>query len=388
MPARAEIFVSIPLIDQYTGAGRLYEVQTASGARYHIFIDTGSDVFYKKSVDGGLSWGQPISIFTGTVIAVSLWYDGWSGGAGGKIHIVYTETGGSDILYRSIDTASADALSTQTTVFAGSSAIAGGALTIWRERNGDLRVAGAIDAGTEDGAWSSTDVGATWGDTIADPSEGGTTDQYLGLPGWNADTADGMIIFWDASADELSVKRYDDSANSWAETSIAATMVDTTAANTFPHYAAAVDIVNSRNVVVAWSRVDFATAKLRCWTITDSAITEVTNVVSSSTDDQGLCAIAIDVYTGRWYVFYCGKTDGSESWNATINVYYKVSQDSGTTWGAETLLSLESRQVAWLSTTPLFSGDWSTAWQITAPRGEIHYSVSYPRSRARIQIGM
>lgn len=388
--AYAEVILPLGQDIMFTGGGTLYNVQTPAGVKYYVFIDLGLDVFYSKSTDGGFSWSEAISVFTGSVTAVSLWYDRWSGINAGLIHIAYTESGGNDILYRSIDTDSSDALGTQTTVFAGTSVAGGGALTIWRERNGDLRVAGAIDAGAEDGAWSSTDIGATWTDTIADPSEGATTDQYLGLPGWNADTADGMIIFWDASADEISVKRYDDSGNTWGETSIATTMVDTPAATTFPHMAAAVDIANSRNVLVAWSRVDFSTAKLRCWTINDTTITEVTNVVSSSTDDQGLCAIAIDTTTSYWYVFYGGKTDGSETWKTDVNIYYKISTDSGSTWGAEIKLSMAVRNLSWMVCCPRFpkTPDFGLTWRVEDPRPEIRHSAALISSEASYQMGV
>src|SRR3990167_4197311 len=259
----------------FTGAGISYVIETPAGNLYVVYIDNSVDVVFVKSTDGGRTWTAPTSVFVGTVQALAVWYDRWSNISAGKIHCAYTDSAIDDILYRSIDTENSDNLGTETTIFAGSTAIAGGALSITRARGGNLVVAGSIDAGTEDGAWESTDVGATWGSTIADPSEAETTDQYLLLPGWNADTQDVMLIFWDVSADELSVKRYDNSANSWAETSIATTMVDLSSTTGFPNVAAAVDLINSQNVVIAWTNTDTANADLRCWKITDTTITEM-----------------------------------------------------------------------------------------------------------------
>src|SRR3990172_2664385 len=323
----------------YAGAGTRYLVQTVARNLYCFYVDGQSDLGYKKSTDGGRTWSKETVIFVGSVQTVAVWYDRWSNIAAGLIHLAYTETASDAILYRNIDTENNDSLGTQTTVFAGSTAIAGGSLSITRARGGNLVVAGSINAGNEDGAWESTDAGATRGSTIADPSEGATQDQYLLLPGWNADTQDVMLIFWDASNDELSVKRYDDSGNSWAEASIATGMVDLVATSGFPNFAAAVDLANSQNVVVAWTNTDTANADLRCWKITDTTITEVTNVVLNGTDDQGLCAIMIDTVSGVWWVAYGGKSDGSETWGTLVGVYGKASADTGSTWGAETNLA-------------------------------------------------
>lgn len=345
--------ISVVATVSWSGAGINYLVETVTGDLYVFFVDSLlSDVFYRKSTDGGVGWSGPVRIRLGTNQALAIWYDRWSGISGDLIHITYTDSSSDSIFYRNLDTTD-DSLATETTVFAGSTAISGGALTITRGRNGDLRVAGSIDAGTEDGAWSSTDVGATWGDTIADPSEGETQDQYLLLPGWNADTADVMLIFWDASSNELSVKRYDDSLNSWSETSIATSMIDEPAVNDFPHFAASVDLTNSRNIIVAWSDVDTANADLRCWIITDTAITETgANVVLNSTDDQGLCSISIDGDTGTWYVFYAGKSDGSETYSSTVKIYYKVSIDDGANWSTERNIGDFDIGANWLMSTP------------------------------------
>jgi len=330
---------SDPVVANQTGMGTNYLVQTLAGALYVFYIDGLSDVAFKKSTDGGRTWGVQTVIHAGTVIALAVWYDRWSGIAAGLIHCAYTDNGVDDILYRNIDTENSDALSGATTVFLGSTAIAGGALSITRARGGNLVVAGSIDAGTEDGAWESTDVGATWGSTIADPSEAETTDQYLLLPGWNADTQDVMLIFWDVSANELSVKRYDNSANSWEETSIATAMVDLSSTTGFPNVAAAVDLINSQNVVIAWTNTDTANADLRCWKITDTTITEMTNIVQNSTDDQGLCALGIETQMGAWHAAYCGKSDGTETWASSVKLYMKISVDGGTTWQSESSLS-------------------------------------------------
>lgn len=365
------------------GGGINYIVPANNGAIYVVYVDSAADVVFTKSTDGGFTWSFPVAVFAGTTVALAVYYDRWSGRSTDKIRCAYTESGGSDILYRDIDTANSDALGTQTTVFAGTDTASGGALTITVGRDGRLCVAGSIDAGAEDGAWSSTDDGATWGDTIADPSEGATQDQYLLLPGWNADTADLDLYFWDASADEISVKRYDDDMNTWGETSISTGMVDTPAATHFRNFDAAVDLTNSQNVVVGWTADDLLNADLKCWTVTDSAITAKTDVVTNSTDDQGMCAITIDTSTGYWWVFYGGKSDGSETWNTVVTINYKVSTDQGATWSAERQVHSAEKGLAWMISAMRSAGrpGVATYAAASATTGFFYYAP-FPHQRA------
>jgi len=346
MPKRADIIIVQPgatTAHSNTGCGTMNLVQTPTGILYWVYIDIATDLYYKKSTDGGLTWGNPILIYTGTVTNFAVWYDRWSNISAGLIHLAYNQTDNSDTLYRTIDTESSDALSTQTVIFAGVSAVIGGSsLSICRARGGNVYCRTCIDAGAEggffrlpnanvpNGAW---DAARTINEALA------TLDMAILLPGWAADNQDMMLIFWDVSANEVSRQLYDDSANTWSETSINASMVDSAPSTAYPHFAAAVDITNSQNLLIAWNAVDTANADLLCWTVTESAITAKTDVVTNSTDDQGYAALTIDLQTGYWWAFYCGKSDGSETFTTSLNIYYKISRDSGTTWGAETLLT-------------------------------------------------
>lgn len=370
---------------QYNGGGSTYIVQKngTTNTFYIIFADPSADVSYIKSTDGGFTWSAPVNIYTGTVVAIANWYDRWSGRNSDKIRIAYTA---SDhiIRYRDLDIAT-DTLGTETTVFTGVSTASNGGLSIVTGRDGRLVVAGSIDAGAEDGAWSSVDDGATWGDTIADPSEGGSADQYYLLPGWNADTSDIMLIFVDASANGLSVKRYDDSGNSWSESAIVAdgSFVDLSPGNNYPHVACAVDLANSRNVIIAWNAVDAANQDLTAFVIDDTNVTALTNVVTNATDDCGLCALAIDTGSNIWYAFYGGNTDGSETFSTAIKIYYKTSSDAGTTWGDQTALSAFTRSTQWLTSTPRFGTAYLTSFYSTVAGDDmIVTSVNIPSAAA------
>lgn len=338
-----------PSTNMWDGAGTNYLVETAAGKLYLIFIDVTVDVTFITSDDYGRTWSEKTILKTGTITVLSVWYDRWSGINGGLIHCAYSEAGVDDTLYRSIDSEDSDALSAETVIFGGASTVVNGSmLSITRSRGGNLYCRTCIDAGAEGGFFRSTDVGATWASRTINEALA-TTDQMILLPGFAVDDQDIIGIFWDASDDEISRQLYDDSGDSWAETSIATSMVDNPAGGgQFPHFAAAIDLDNSQVVLTAWTAVDLANADLRCWTVNESAITEVTNVVLNSGDDQGLCTVRVDPVTGYWHVSYAGASDGSETWFTGLKVYEKVSRDAGTTWGAESARTVNARIIYYL----------------------------------------
>lgn len=393
MPRRADVLAaqSTGLV-QFNGAGAQWLIQTPGGVVYMVYVDTGSDVAFRKSTNYGLTWSNATVVFAGTTTAVAVWYDRWSDIAAGLIHIAYSESATDDTLYRTINTESSDALSTQTSIFAGTSTATGGMLAITRARGGNVYCRTCIDAGAEggfyrlpnanvpNGAW---DAARTINETLA------TTDQMLLFPGFAADNQDIIGIFWDASANEISRQLYDDSANTWSETSISTGMTDQAATVAFPHFDGFVDIANSRIVVVAWNGVDTANADLLGWTVTESAITAFTTpVVSNGTDDQGLCAITTDLATGDWYCFYGGKSDGSETFLTSINIYYKVSQDDGATWGPETQLTYTARDTTWLVATPRWNTHFTVAFHNDIALDELMVSAPIAQPRANFVLGL
>jgi hypothetical protein len=314
-----------------------------------------------------------------------VWYDRWSSIDADIIHVSYFDASTNNVIYRNIDAGNSDTLSTATTIFDGASLAAGSYMSLTRTRGGNIICGGCIDAGTELFCYKSTDVGANW-TSIAAVAEA-NVDQLILLPGWGIDNQDAMCFFWDQSANQISRKLYDDSADSWNESSIASSMVMTTAATGFPHFSAAVDITNSQNLLAAWSAVDSANADLRFWKVTEGAITEVTNVVLNSTDDQAYCSVGIDINTNYWYVFYAGKSDGSETFGTAQNVYCKVSQDGGTTWGPETKLTNAQFNIKMVITSPRFINQF-VVYLWCSTNNEIRINAPVLNPRATFQLGL
>ena len=338
VPTKYMSFSETLLNTMILGGGQNYIIETPLGVNYKIFINgANSDPSYSKSLDGGMTWDTPVALKSCTCTQIAVWYDRWSGIDADLIHVVYTDSGADDTFYRSINAASSDSLSTEYTVFAGGTTANGGALSISRMRGGNLIVVGSIDAATEIFSRKSTDVGVNWSDIAAGYESSGTADLCIVMPGWGADNQDAMMFYYDRSATEISVKYYDDSADSWSETSIATTisLPDYSALTTLGHMNAAVDSTNSQNLLVFWTAVDAANADLRCFKVTQSAQTETaSNVVLNSTDDQGFCGISVN--GTNWYVIYAGLSNGSQTYNAPLKLYYKLSTDGGANWGTET----------------------------------------------------
>lgn len=323
-----------------TGDGR-WQVCTDKDTIYEFFEGTGG-FSYSKSTDGGATWAADVPIGSGGII-YAIWYDKWTpGNSGTVIHIWYANAVADDVFYRSLTTAT-DTLGTETTVVAH--ATMGNADTLntlsgCRAQGGNLYVAVGINAGTDLLTfYRSTDAGANWTSRTS-PME--ALGDYIQLyPANLADTNDIWGVYLDVSADELSLKTYDDSANDWtstaAETSIsgAGGLVETTHTNSNSQFFGSIRLSDEHLLLAFWNAYDGATADLKFYDITNAGtITAKTDVVSNS-DDCFACAVFIDQNTDDIYVGYLGKSDGSETALATVKVYYKKSTDDGTTWGSE-----------------------------------------------------
>lgn len=315
-----------------TGASTLYAFVFVPNAAGVIFAS------FRKSTDNGLTWGAlndtfPANIGSGA-LGLSVWFDQWTrGDSGTKIHIWAFGSGLDDIIYHSLDTAS-DTLSSPVTVFNGASTSTGATnLTGCKARGGNLYVFFNIDAGTETGFYRSTDNGANWSSRTS-PLEAG--DDLTALhPGEHTDNQDVDLVFWDVSEDEISRKVYDDSGNSWSESSIATSMVDITTNTAGPQFASMVRHSDGALIVAAWNGRDNGTDDLKVYSVAENGtVTTLTDAITN-TDDCHCVGLMIDQSTDRLTVFYAGKSDGSEVVGASVGLYYKYSDDDGSTWSAE-----------------------------------------------------
>jgi hypothetical protein len=399
MARRADIVVANTVAVQWSGAGTNYIIQTPGGVLYMVYVDSLSDVVFKKSSDGGLTWTNSTVIHAGTASQLAVWYDRWSGLSTDNILVAYTDSGDDDTRFRSIDTASSDALSTAVVVFLGASAVAGGHISITRSVSGNVYIKALIDAGAEGDFFRLTNANfpnGAWDNRAVDEAIA-TLDQMILLPDFGAaDPDDCMAVFWDASANQVSMKTYDNSGDAWGETALSGTMTELSTATAFASFAIGIWPDTAVVTLAAWSATDAANADLRYWDISSPAsAVEATNVVLNSTDDQGLCAVSLAPPTGSAdydiYVFYGGISSGGETWNTSMHLYYKVSTDFGSTWGPETLLDVGQlftlRQL--FSCPRVYSGPAVAAWVIDGAQNDaLKISVDRTAPRATSLVGI
>ena len=83
-------------------------VFTTESIGYAFYIDSNGTVAYKKTTNGGASWGTSVTVHNVTTsVRVAVWFDQWTPGdtTGTIIHIVVTDTTNDEIYYGTLDTA-------------------------------------------------------------------------------------------------------------------------------------------------------------------------------------------------------------------------------------------------------------------------------------------
>lgn len=309
---------------------------------YLFYTDSSNDFVYKKTTDGGLTWGSAVAISGAeTIVGYDVWYDQWNPGDTGRlIHIWYFGTSGDDIIYRSLNTAN-DSLLGAVTVFNGATSVAGRGTFCsgTKARGGNLYVIFNIDAFAEHGFYRSTDNGATWA-SRTDPLEA-DLDQALLFPGNDADPQDIWMLYYDQSVTTFTFKAHDDSANSNSESSSVKTSFTAGATDLTGQYnwTGAIRHSDGHLIAATWSERDSATGDFQVWDVsTANTFTELT-ALATNIDDCYYPSMFIDQRADVIYIAYVGKSDGSETLDTTASVYYAKSTDRGTTWSKDNLIS-------------------------------------------------
>lgn len=345
-------------------------VWTTPTIGYFFYVDvTTNDLVYVKTSNGGRTWGSIVNVNTGSVTKVSVWYDKWTtGDTGTKIHIAYLETttaSANSINYRDLDTSS-DTLGTNTTINAfgagtGSWLYTESEVSVTKARGGNLYIAAAVAAGSHDfyRCTGTCNTGGNWTSRAA-VFESSVTDGVILMPGGETDNQDILAIYWDYSADEISLKTYDDSGNSVSETSISTGMVEN---STYGVQWSAVQRHNDNHVILAaWNALDSATADLKSWDITNSStITAKTDIVT----DQAETAMISLMINQSDNTIYASYIEG-DTFTATIDAVYKLSVSGGATWSAQAQFSITEDDLRWVdagSSITTETGRFQPIWQ-------------------------
>lgn len=303
---------------------------------YAFYVSLSSpQLYYRKTTDGGSSWGSAVS-FAGvgdTVGIFSIWADWWtSGNTGTKIHVWYVEDATNLLRYCSLDTAS-DTIGSEVTVYSNASITLYGKLSGTVSRGGKLHVVFAQAAASAYVHYVSTSGGSSW-TSKATPWES-TEDHVNLLPGSLTDADDVWCLFWDFSANAITLKTYDYSGDSWSESSTIFTAVATDPnVNANNNMSASIRWSDGHIIMVVHKWYDSASDEFACFDITDgSTWTQKTNVADINDNICG--SISIDQNNDDLYVFYLGNDAGGETAGSANNAYYKKSTDGGATWSTE-----------------------------------------------------
>ena len=315
---------------------------TSTTVGYVIYIDSGNDVVYRKTSDGGANWAAPVSVEVGTVVSLDCWAD-WQtpGDAGTKIHMVYIDSAGDLIGYDYLDT-SDDSLRGEDTILVcegtGSVRVSQSRnfhhSLITKTRGGNIAVAVRYqDTDNVDfyHFFTSPD-----GDTWTDEASPWNTDNayFLLFPGNEADNQDIWGVFWSDTDQEVSLKTYDDSGNSWSVQSISGSM---DATGTIRQMDGVIRHSDGHLILAAWNDFDNANADLNVWDINGAgSITAKTNVLTDSAE-SGVVSVFINQDNDDIYVAYVKGT----AILSLVKVFYQKSTDNGGNWGGQTTMQAD-----------------------------------------------
>lgn len=327
-------------------------VWTSPTVGYFFFLEdigTASAVKYKKTTDGGTTFGSSVTLTASASAdaAFAIWFDKWTpGDSGNLIHFVVMQEVGCAIEHGTVDT-SDDSLSSPVTIVSNTvnlnvlaTTLATHNLSLTKARGGNLYVAECARNDSNnlyrENFWRSTDGGANWtqrAEVFENTGDAANTDGVFLMPGGEADNQDIVGIFMDDSGTEVSLKVYDDSGDSWAEVSI-----DTgpTTGATMRHLSATIQHSNNDIIAVYGSgQAQTATHDMRAVRISGVTACDITQLADIWTDEDDHdflnASVFIDQNTNDIYVAYTGAP--CETVNSALNVYYVKSTDGGTTWG-------------------------------------------------------
>jgi len=319
---------------------------TSPTVGYVIYLNVNDDLVYRKTADGGATWGNATEIVAAAscdALAYDCWAD-WQteGDAGTKIHIAYMSLDTGEVRYVYLDTSDDsvggdDLIETcqGTGTFLDVTAFQRHMVSITKTRGGNLAVAIKYydsNQATFNSFYTSPDAD-TW-TSKTNPYEQ-PEDYCLLFPGNEADNQDLWGVYWDVSADEISLKTFDDSGNSWGEQSISGSMAENAS---FLQMAGAIRLSDGHLILAAWNMIDNAAADLMTWDINGAgSITAKTNVLTNSAESF-LVSVFINQANDDIYIAYAKGTTAF----SLVAAFYQKSIDGGANWGGQTALQADA----------------------------------------------
>ena len=310
----------------------------------YMFRNSGEVEMYKTE-DGGATWDAPVEITTTkTPVQLDVWFDKWTpGDTGDLIHIVLFDAGANDDAgYIAFDT-SDDSVGTYQIAYDGISmgngllntqmsitkAVGGNIYIVVQERNvGSDNVMVRATSPTADD-WTAR--------TSPDEGESNTLHAMMLLPDpVAADTQDIVGFYWDRVDDEVTMKFFDESGNSWSESSGA--IINAFYSGNHWSMSAVIRLSDNKIILAVNTERDSASADLAVREVDPSdggSFTVLTDVFTDTAESSG-CGLYIDQNTDDLRVVY---VRGATALGTDDTVYYQVSRDGGITWDGEVTYS-------------------------------------------------
>ncbi|MDX9738932.1 MAG: sialidase family protein [Candidatus Dojkabacteria bacterium] len=312
-------------------------VFTSATTGYSFSISTISqDLVYKKTIDGGLTWGGFIVINSSEIgwTSVAVWYDQWTPGdtTGTLIHIAASDDASDDIFYTNLNTTS-DTLRSGgvITAVSGTGTITeaiDGPPGITKGAGGDLFVSGNFTTTAGGKVSKSTNGGDNWTDISPTGWSTLRTDQIQLLP--LLTDSDIIAIRADTANDDIDYQIYDEVADTWGGTwNTIGSLVDNA---TYDQWFSATLKKSTGDIFLTFANYTANAANnIEFWTFnnTSRAWTAGTNVIAGNGTVLSPVPL-VNESNGNLYVAYIRGTVGSST-----RVYYKSSTDGGTTWSTE-----------------------------------------------------
>lgn len=293
-----------------------------------VYIDNNFDLAYERTTNGGTSWSKT-NIDTATVMRVAATFDREvPGNTGDSVHIAWLDSGSNVCHYRSLDI-SADTLGTERTVKSSltvSTTPPENRIAIGQSVSGNIMV--ALETASEIECERSTDGGSSWSSRADVFEAANSKDWARGFPAATSDDDDFAFMFLDKSASTLTVKMYDETADSWTETSVGTITIN----DNFPLWSGAVRHSDSAILFVMPTAITTAGNDLSTWEVIPGSIASPTVTAKTDlfTNDNSIfsSSVCVNQRNGDVYVGYV-----TGSLPASFDVEYKLSTDDMGTWG-------------------------------------------------------
>jgi hypothetical protein len=319
-------------------------VFTTEQTGYIFYVDTGNDLIYKKTTNGGTNWSADVivdNVITGWT-NVSVWYDQWTPGdtTGTKIHIAAADDATDDAYYTFLDTSgdtlkgSMVAVIPQTTF----TELVNAAPSITKGAGGALFLT-ANFAGTAGGyVYKSIDgAGDSWSNITPASWSANSADQVQLLPLLTGN--DIIAIKADTVDNDIDSRIYDETTDTWAGSwTEINTLTDNT---TYDQWFSASIKKSTGDVYLTFNNNTNTTGSdIEFWSFDEGARVWARGTDVRQNSNQFLSPVPlIDEESGDIYVAYLEGANANNHFqggnvNAITHLFYQKSADGGTTWSS------------------------------------------------------